>query len=290
MLKVGDFSQLAHVTVKALRHYDEIGLLKPVWIDRFSGYRYYTPGQLPRLNRILALKDLGFSLAQIRDLLDDDLPSSKLCEIFRQKQAELEQRVVKDQNRLQWVAERLEEIERQGYLPLNEMALKPILITHPFRKEKDMEPKIVELPAFDVVGVRYYGKNENQEISGIWEVFNKRAGEIKHVKPRSAAYGICRMVPDAPAGEFEYVASFSVNQTDEIPAGMVTRHVPAHKYAVFTHNGSLDKLRETYNYIYQVWAQQSGYELTGDIDFEYYDQDFKDFAPDSKFYIYVPVK
>lgn len=290
MLKVGDFSKLASVTVKALRHYDEIGLLKPVWIDRFSGYRYYAMSQLPRLNRILALKDLGFSLAQIKDLLDEELPTGRLREIFHQKQAELTQRLAKDQKRLQWVAERLEEIERQGYLPLNEMALKPILIPSPLRKDHDMEPKIIEMPAFDIVGMRYYGKNQNQEISELWEQFNKRASEIKQVKPGSAAYGICLMVPDAPAGEFEYVASFSVDSTKDIPEGMVARHVPAHRYAVFTHTGPLDKLRDTYNYIYQVWAQQSGYELTGDIDFEYYDEDFKDFAPDSKFYIYVPVK
>jgi predicted transcriptional regulator YdeE len=290
MLKVGDFSKLAHVTVKALRHYDEIGLLKPVWIDRFSGYRYYALSQLPRLNRILALKDLGFSLAEIRDLLEEELPASRLREIFIQKQADLEQRVVKDQARLQWVAKRLEEIDRKGYLPLHEMALKPILMTNPLRKENDMEPKMIEMPAFDVVGVRYYGKNEHQEISGLWGEFNKRAGEIKHVKPKSAAYGICLMVPDAPSGEFEYVASFAVDPAEDVPEGMVTRHIPVHKYAVFTHNGSLDKLRDTYNYIYQVWAPQSGYELTGDIDFEYYDEDFKDFAPDSKFYIYVPVK
>ena len=57
MLKIGDFSRVAHVTVKTLRHYAKVGLLKPVWIDRFSGYRYYSLQQLSRLNRIMALKD-----------------------------------------------------------------------------------------------------------------------------------------------------------------------------------------------------------------------------------------
>ena len=55
MLKIGDFSQLAQVSVRALRIYDEMGLLKPVHVDRFSGYRYYEAEQLPRLNRIIAL-------------------------------------------------------------------------------------------------------------------------------------------------------------------------------------------------------------------------------------------
>ena len=65
MLKIGEFSRLAQVSTKTLRHYDQCGLFRPAWIDRFTGYRYYTLSQLPQLNRILTLKDLGFSLEQI---------------------------------------------------------------------------------------------------------------------------------------------------------------------------------------------------------------------------------
>jgi DNA-binding transcriptional MerR regulator len=57
MIKIGDFSKLAHVTVKTLHHYGELGLLPPAHIDRYTGYRYYSLEQLPRLNRILALKE-----------------------------------------------------------------------------------------------------------------------------------------------------------------------------------------------------------------------------------------
>jgi DNA-binding transcriptional MerR regulator len=62
MFKIGEFSKFSQVTVKTLRYYDQIGLLKPAEVDRFTGYRYYSVDQLPRLNRILALKDLGLSL------------------------------------------------------------------------------------------------------------------------------------------------------------------------------------------------------------------------------------
>ena len=65
MIRIGDFSKLSRVSVKTLRFYDEMGLLKPVEVDRFTGYRYYEFDQLPRLYRILALKDLGFSLEEI---------------------------------------------------------------------------------------------------------------------------------------------------------------------------------------------------------------------------------
>jgi DNA-binding transcriptional MerR regulator len=81
MFKIGDFSRFSRVTVKMLRHYDEIGLLKPARVDPFTGYRYYTADQLPRLNRIIALKDLGFTLEQIGSLLDDIFPMARALDL-----------------------------------------------------------------------------------------------------------------------------------------------------------------------------------------------------------------
>lgn len=85
MLKIGEFSRLAFVPVKTLRYYDDIGLLKPVHVDQWTGYRYYSVEQLPRLNRILALKGLGLSLEQIGQLLDDDLPAEQIRGMLRLK-------------------------------------------------------------------------------------------------------------------------------------------------------------------------------------------------------------
>ena len=65
MLKIGEFSKLSRVSIRMLRHYDDIGLLKPAEIDRFTGYRYYSPDQLPIIGRITALKDMEFQLADI---------------------------------------------------------------------------------------------------------------------------------------------------------------------------------------------------------------------------------
>ena len=59
MLKIGEFSKLSRVSVRMLRHYDEIGLLKPAEIDHFTDYRYYREDQLPIAGRIAALKDMG---------------------------------------------------------------------------------------------------------------------------------------------------------------------------------------------------------------------------------------
>jgi DNA-binding transcriptional MerR regulator len=69
MIKIGDFARLSQVSVVTRRYYDEMDLLKPVRVDVFTGYRFYSADQLPLLNRILALKDLGFSLEQIKLML-----------------------------------------------------------------------------------------------------------------------------------------------------------------------------------------------------------------------------
>ena len=65
MLKIGGFSKLSRVSVRMLRHYDDIGLLKPVEIDSFTGYRYYEVDQLLAIGRITSLKDMGFKLSDI---------------------------------------------------------------------------------------------------------------------------------------------------------------------------------------------------------------------------------
>ena len=448
MLKIGDLSKLAHVTVKALRHYARLGLLMPAWIDRHTGYRYYTLNQLPRLNRILALKDMGFRLEQINEIIEENLPVERLRLMFDQKQGELQQHLMTEQARLNRVAERLRYIEQEGCQPGYEIAIKAIppqaiasmratlpsaipgmgqytemrqaifdwvtwaglrsnsqwLMLHhdktyneessdieiglvvaepmqltprqrskeislrklpgidtaastlhpgnldsitsdayralytwieqngysiqgqsrelllddsfpeiastfteiqvpvessyrqkmkyllnPYRKEHEMEPKFITRPAFAIVGMRYFGKNENQEIKALWGVANTRFGELKHIVD-DGAYGICTNIEGAQPGEFEYVAGLKVSNTEDIPEGMVLREQPAQKYAVFTHVGSLETLQATYNYIYHVWLPQSGHQLAATFDFEFYNEDFKDFAPDSRFYIYVPIK
>ena len=100
MFKISDFSKLSQVSMRTLRYYDEIGLLKPVHVDEDTGYRYYLVEQLSRLQRILALKDLGFELAQIVQVLDEDLPPEQLRGMLRLKQLEIQQRILAEQERL----------------------------------------------------------------------------------------------------------------------------------------------------------------------------------------------
>src|SRR6185295_8996279 len=91
MFTVGEFSQLAQVSKRLLRYYDEIGLLKPIHVDAATGYRYYSAEQMPLLNRILALKDLGLSLDQIQRVLSDNVSTDEIQGMLLLKKAEVEQ-------------------------------------------------------------------------------------------------------------------------------------------------------------------------------------------------------
>ena len=117
MLKIGDFSRLGQVSVRTLHHYDQRGLLKPAEIDDGSGYRFYSVDQLPRLNRILALKDLGFSLDQIGHLVEGNFPAERLRGMLTLKQAEIERQLTEGRARLARVEARLRQIENEGESP-----------------------------------------------------------------------------------------------------------------------------------------------------------------------------
>lgn len=125
-IRIGNFARIGQVTVQTLRHYDDMGLLKPVEVDTLTGYRYYTLDQLPRLHRILALKDLGFSLEQVSRLLEDDLSPLELRGMLRLKQSELRQQVQEQLDRLERLEARLGMIEQENQLPSHEVIIKRV--------------------------------------------------------------------------------------------------------------------------------------------------------------------
>ena len=112
MYSIGMFSQICRVTPKTLRHYDEIGLLRLARIDRFTGYRYYTTGQLPRMNQIQSLRQMGFSLTEIIALLDGGAEPETIRALLELKRGELAARIREDGQRLRLV----ENILRKGTL------------------------------------------------------------------------------------------------------------------------------------------------------------------------------
>ncbi|GAB4200301.1 MAG: MerR family transcriptional regulator [Roseiflexaceae bacterium] len=128
MFKIGDFSKLGQVSVRMLRHYDKLGLLKPSHTDPQSGYRYYTIDQLARLNRIVALNGIGLTLQQIGGLLGDrgQLSAEQLRGMLTLRQAELEQELHEKQAQLAGVAARLRQIELEGQPSPYEIVVKPV--------------------------------------------------------------------------------------------------------------------------------------------------------------------
>jgi DNA-binding transcriptional MerR regulator len=131
MLKIGDFARLCQVPVKTLRYYDDLGLLKPARFDGVNGYRYYAVDQLPRLNRLLALKELGFSLEQIERILNEGVTHEQLRGMLMFKRAEAEHRLKEEEGRLARIEAKLREIEQEDRMPDYEVAVKlvePVLI------------------------------------------------------------------------------------------------------------------------------------------------------------------
>ena len=118
MYQIGLFSKINHITTKTLRHYDEIGLLKPNHVDYITGYRYYTSDQLPRLHQILALKQLGLSLDAIKKIIENPMS----IEVFLQlKERELTLEIEKGSQRLKEVKTWINHVkgeENMNYSPI----------------------------------------------------------------------------------------------------------------------------------------------------------------------------
>jgi DNA-binding transcriptional MerR regulator len=114
MFRIGEFAQIAQVSGRQLRFYDQLGLLPPAHIDQQTGYRYYTIRQLPRLNSILALKELGLSLEQIGPLLEKNLSPTELRSMLTLKRAQLERSLQEEEARLRHIESRIAQIDREG--------------------------------------------------------------------------------------------------------------------------------------------------------------------------------
>lgn len=126
MIGIGDFARHGRVSVRMLRHYDAVGLLRPAQVDRLTGYRFYAVAQLARLNRIVALKELGFTLAQVQEILDEKVGIAELRGMLRLRQAELQSQVASETARLAQVRARLDIIEREGAMGIDEIVVKSI--------------------------------------------------------------------------------------------------------------------------------------------------------------------
>jgi DNA-binding transcriptional MerR regulator/effector-binding domain-containing protein len=125
MLSIGEFARYLGVSVRMLRHYDALGLLVPAQVDPFTGYRRYTAAQLERGNRLVALKELGFSLDQIGPVLDAQLSVAELRAMLTLRRAQVAEQIATDQARLAEIERRLRSIEG-GLMSELEFVEKPL--------------------------------------------------------------------------------------------------------------------------------------------------------------------
>jgi DNA-binding transcriptional MerR regulator len=126
MFGIGEFARAGRVSVRMLRHYDAIGLLRPARIHAGTGYRSYEAAQLADLNRIVALKELGFTLEQVRSIVADKVSIEELRGMLRLRRAEVAEQIAADTARLTHIEARLESIEREGFLLVGDVVIKRI--------------------------------------------------------------------------------------------------------------------------------------------------------------------
>lgn len=124
MFRIGDFSRLARVSCRLLRYYDELGLLHPASVERDTGYRYYSAAQLPRLNRILVLRELGFSLEEIGRILEQELSAAELRGMLLVRRSDVARAVAQASDQLRRIEARIAQIDAEGRLSADDVIMR----------------------------------------------------------------------------------------------------------------------------------------------------------------------
>ena len=117
MLKIGEFSKLTKTTVKGLRYYDRIGLLKPAVVDCYTSYRYYTQEQIETAQKILSLKATGLSCKKIQSILEDSVNADVVLALHKQELENIKRELEKQLKNLDLL---INPPKKQNYFPVLE--------------------------------------------------------------------------------------------------------------------------------------------------------------------------
>ena len=247
MIKIGEFSKLVQVSVPTLRYYDQVGLLKPVEVDRFSGYRYDSAGQLPRLHRILALKGLGFSLEQIAAVLSEGLTPEQMRGMLRLRHAQISQQLVDMQSQLVEVEMRLQQIEREAQLSTHDVILKQV------------EPLLVAsiraiLPNHSAVG-SLFGE--------VYEAIGPYVGQALGPHPEEGGQTLVLWYDNEfKAGDVDGAAAFILRCRVPESGRMRVHELSAATMAATVHHGSYNTIGAAHEAIL-TWIEANGYRIVG---------------------------
>jgi DNA-binding transcriptional MerR regulator len=243
MFTIGDFARHGRVSVRMLRHYDAIGLLRPARVDPFTGYRGYEAAQLARLNRIVALKDLGFTLNQVTSIINDKVGIDELRGMLRLRRAELENQLAVDRARLTAVEARLRSIETEGAMPTDDVQIK----------------KVEPVRVAEVSGVA-----AGFEPEAIGPVIQPLYTELMH---RLEAAGLTPVGPaiayyeDAPNGGVLVHASVPVN-ADAIEGVEIVDLPGIEQAATIVHRGTMDNVLSSIQTL-ATWIEENGHTSAG---------------------------
>jgi effector-binding domain-containing protein len=226
-----------------LRHYDDLGLLEPIAVDQSTGYRYYSVSQLPRLHRILALKDLGFSLEQIEQVLNG-LTLDQLRGMLMMKHAEVERQLADEQARLVRIEARLRQIELEETMPNYDVVLKtvPAMIIASRRvtiPTNDQVPQYLG-PAFTEAADHFkkQGAKETGPCLALWH----QAADVYENEDAEAAFPIDRQLPS----------------TDRVKV----YELPQAQVAAVVHHGDFENFTQGHTVLLK-WVEANGYKIVG---------------------------
>ncbi|GIH10769.1 MerR family transcriptional regulator [Rhizocola hellebori] len=246
MFTIGDFASLGRVSVRMLRHYDALGLLEPARVDPFSGYRFYSAEQLSRLNRIIALKELGFTLQQVGAILDEKVDVVELRGMLRMRRAQLEHQVSTDTARLAAVNARLRLIEIEGHMNTQDVVLKSL--------------PAMRLATLSAVAASYASSDIGPTIQPLYKQLLERVTEAG-VMPTGSP--VAYYTPANDDGAVTVVAGFTVSAQASPEQRFDIAELPAvPRAAALIHHGSLENADETYQALAK-WIEDNGYRADG---------------------------
>jgi DNA-binding transcriptional MerR regulator len=236
MVNIGEFARLGGVSTRMLRHYDAIGILKPADIDPYSGRRSYDVAQLPMLNRLVALKGLGFSLEEVGVLLREGVDSAQLHGMLRLRQAEFERRVRQDQHALDRVRARLRLIEQETQVT-----------TH-------IETKQVGALTLAVLSAAAQDASRQSTGAVVQSLFGQVIDRMEAVAADRTT-PVAHYMPSS-GDEIQVAAGFAV-PADSVP-GLQTYDLPAAAVASTIHQGPMSGIAAAYQTLAQ-WAEAEGH-------------------------------
>ncbi len=241
MLKIGEFSKLSRVSIRMLRHYDEAGLLPPESIDPETGYRYYSEAQLKRINRITALRDMGFSLSAIRELLDCWEDRETVERFLRIKRDEARQELSAAGRRIQLLDTAIDWLGK-------DFTMKYDVTVKTFPERQIASVRRI-LPAYDREGE-------------LWNTLNNETAQMK-LRPGDPDFA-CAVFHDREHKEQDVDVEVQMTVSGSYPdtENVKFRTAPAVTVASSTFNGDYIQFAAV-NEAIASWIEANGYEMEG---------------------------